>query len=227
MKKYIILLSCFLIICKAFGQSEKYTSSYLVLYSGRVIYSNYVQYITPYFNTDKGKFMEDSVSFYKNRSGAYGNTRHLRKRNPTYFMCAVTFGNIHMYSQTVSITTTQKGSQDAGGFSNFYTQSKKYLLYNKGTELLKKANYKNLKIDMADNVESMEYLKQCRNIRNTEFGIYGLSVALLVVGIVNLANDGPDYLKYGAIPVSIGLYKITSLSNLKQKKIIRAFQAYN
>ena len=72
---------------------------------------------------------------------------------------------------------------------------------------------------MADNAESMRILRQVRNIRNAEFGIYALSLSCLVIGIVNLAKDGPEYLQYGAIPLSLGLYKVTVLGNSKQKKL--------
>lgn len=215
MKKITLLFFGLLCITDLYSQSEKPNSSCLSLYSGRVIYSDYIQYNKPYFNTDKGRFFEDSVSFYMNRSGSFGNTRHLRKRNPTYFMQAVTFKNLNLYSQTVTI------------IANNTTSTKDALVYNKGTDILKKANYKNLKFDMADNAESMRILRQVRNIRNAEFGIYALSLSCLVIGIVNLAKDGPEYLQYGAIPLSLGLYKVTVLGNSKQKKIIKAFQAYD
>lgn len=220
MKKIIYLLFSFSIISQAFSQSGKSATSYLVLYSGKVINSSYVQYEKPFFKTDKGIFREDSVSFYQNSAGFYANVLHVRSSNPTFFMKAITFGKINMYAGDQYQRAVQRSNWD------FSADGK--VFYNKGIDGLKMAKYKNLKIDLQDNPKSMKWLHKYRNLRTLQYSICALSVASLVTGIMLSSKDGtetPGFVALGlTAPLSvIGLY---GFKYSKKKRLQKAITAY-
>ncbi len=209
------------------------TSTYLVLYSGKTIKCTHIQYGSPFFNTNVGIYREDSVKFYKNSSGSFANTKHLSRRNTSSFMRATTTGPINLYSQTITSVKSGGYKQDRKTGAYMYTRdqsmTQEYLYYNKGTGSLKKAKYKTLKFDLADNPKSMKQLRKCRNIRVAEISIYVLSLAMATAGIAAIfEEDGAhENLTYVGPPVAILMYYLVRGNNLKQKKIRKAIEAYN
>ncbi|MFM9945515.1 MAG: hypothetical protein ACKVQB_09820 [Bacteroidia bacterium] len=222
MKRILYLFVIFLINSHTFSQSGKTIPSYLVLYSGKVINCSYVQYVTPFLNTDQGKFSEDSVRFYQNSSGFYSNVLHVRRGNPTFFIKAITFGKVNMFAGDQYQKAVQRSNWD------FSATGK--VLYNKGIDKLKIAKYKNLKIDLGDNAKSVKWLHKYRNLRTLQFSICALSVASLVTGIILTSKDKaeyetPSYVALGlTVPLSlVGMY---GFNKSKKKRLQKAITAY-
>lgn len=73
----------YLFIGQGFGQSKK--SSYLVLYSGKIITADSLIYKSPYFYYDTSVINEDEVKYYMTDFGRFENTRLSNKNNVTAF----------------------------------------------------------------------------------------------------------------------------------------------
>ncbi len=123
-----------------------------------------------------------------------------------------------------------------GGFVRWNETRRLY--YNKGFHELKKANYQNLKTDLADNPKSMVHLQKYRRDSNIEiFSFAGAGVALLV-GVLQAskANDEsknpgetPSYAPI-VVPICIsgaGMWIGHIIGKSKKKHIDRAIAAYN
>lgn len=109
--------------------------------------------------------------------------------------------------------------------------------YNKGLDDIKKANYRNLSIDLADNPKSMEYLQSYNNLTVFEIATYVISGGLIIGGVTkNIKtmnadldsshdNDGIPALIVGGIIYSANAIGITIL--LKPSILKKVAKSYN
>lgn len=114
------------------------------------------------------------------------------------------------------------------GFSPSYTK-KINTYYNVGLGNLKLADYDNLSIDLADNLEAMSHLQRFKKQTNIQVGLY-VGGGLLVAGSFIYFLDNQDFSitetvlsVSGAIAISIGYY----ISLEKQNHLREAVDVYN
>ncbi len=235
MKKYILINYLILLfIGKALGQSTEKNFFCLKLYSGNVVKcDSFVNCFSPFVIADGIKYHFDSVEFYKTSVNFYANTRHLRKGNESYFMPAIPYGKINLYSITITSNPSSQGYYNGTGNtknSTYLSQSHEYLLYNNGIEKLKRASYPNLKIDLANNPKSMKILRQHKALSCVEYSIYALSVVVFATGIqlIGNMNNNDDNLGTALCVCSIPVYYIGRLlmPPLKNKKIEKALYIF-
>jgi hypothetical protein len=234
MKKIFITLSlCLFTGSQIIAQSDELKGNYLVLYSGKLIKSSYVKFTPPFFNTDSGEFYQDDVCSYHDSNGTFANVRHLRPDKITIFMQAVKTGKINMYSNTITVVNNGGWvkNDDNVGYKNTpaRAQSKEFLYYNKGTGILKKAKYKNLKHDMADNKKCKRIVTRLAVIKSTEYTFYAMSLVLVIKSFAFLKDENMDNDEYPIVtaPAAALLFIVANRNNLKQKNIKKAIDKYN
>jgi hypothetical protein len=109
----------------------------------------------------------------------------------------------------------------------------KYFQYSKDTQLLKKLTYANLKIDLGDNIESMDDLRKGNKLRITQLLLYGIGATLIGVGIASDLNDNSNSTKdssskippafiAGAVCLSVPWF----INKPKQNHFINALKKY-
>ena len=162
------------------------------------------------------------------------NTRNLNPSGTSVFVPRITKGNINLYEREVYV---QHSSPTGFGF---YGGKRIDNYYNIGFNELKKANYKNLNLDLADNPESMLHLNKYKSLRNTETGLYVAGGTLLVLGFATVMHKTKDWDGTDAMPkpnvtanvvvffaggICIGTGALLNLS--KPKHIKNAISAYN
>ncbi|MEQ8469846.1 MAG: hypothetical protein RIC35_01595 [Marinoscillum sp.] len=110
----------------------------------------------------------------------------------------------------------------------------KYFQYEKDGQPLKKLTYANLKIDLADNPESIESLKKGNALKITQILLYGLGATLIGVGIANDfsndelsdPNDTSIKIPPAVIAGAITLYIPWFINGPKQNHFVNALKAY-
>ncbi len=104
---FIYLSINFLSADRAFGQYDSIKGNFLVLYSGDIIITNKLQYLTPIFYTDNTHYNQDDVEYYHDPTGLYKNTLNLNKPGSSSFVNVrrevggPNSGNIVLYSGQV------------------------------------------------------------------------------------------------------------------------------
>lgn len=224
--------------------------NFVYLYSGSVIYGKNIRLRHDFFNSlqlrvDSKPITLQKIKFFKNDEGFFANTKGQDALGQIRLSQRIIAGKINLYQERPYTTFLDHTSQvhNERGIKTFY---------NKGYGDLKKANYNNLKIDMADHAESMDLLENYRKNVNTSNKLYiaagASAVASLVTFLVGAkddykqASDGSSHGRTGnlrgrngTLKVSMGLFGVgaglaiggysTNRSGLR--KLEGAFDAYN
>ena len=163
MKK--IALISFLIICSeslTFGQAEK-NKNFIYTYSDSLVFGKTIEYKqaflgSSYFLVDSKKIQSDLVKFYKNESGFYANSKTINFSGTSSFSKRIRKGNINLFEKVTTSYHPGHFNSATGMFAGGMANSSIKNYYNKGFDDLKKANFQNLSLDLADNPASMFYL---------------------------------------------------------------------
>ncbi len=191
MKKNLTLIAMiFLIYNLSYSQNQKYFTH---LFSGEIHYYNNVEYISntfskSYFLVNGNEIQKETVKFYKNNNGFFANTKDLSFSSSSNFVKREISGNINLFSKEYTTFTTVNNSNGLmmGSLGPNTTIS---YYYNKGEfGDLKKSNYKNLKVDLSDNLKSMSYLNKFKSVKQRETLLYILGGAIMTVGVSSLIN---------------------------------------
>ncbi|WP_114783159.1 hypothetical protein [Botryobacter ruber] len=244
MKKILLLLLGFIALHPvAFGQVDE-TRNFIYLYSDSVIYARTIDYKTPLLGgahliVDARKVKGELVKFYQNEKGFFANTSNLNFTGGTTFSERIRKGKINLYElETVNYSpghfSPGTGMYTGGGSSR---NIKNY--YNIGFGELKKADYKNLSVDLGENPESLAHLNKYKSNTNTQTILYVVGGAAILGGIISFANSGePQNNEVHATPnmtvpligLGIGgasLWTSYLISLSKPKHLRSAIDAYN
>ncbi len=243
MKKWITV-AYLLISYVTFGQTDSANIRFVYLFTGEKIYSEVVEHRdqfmgSGYFLVGKEQYRADLVKFYKDASGFYANTKKLNVTGKSIFSKRIITGRVNLFEQEKMYTTPSY--IDAAGTFNPGTSSKTIKsYYNKGFGDLKKANYKNLKIDLADSPESMGYISKYRKYKNVQIILSVVGGALVATGITSyfiksdVDRNAPNYKEPNTTPDMLiavaggGLIGCSYyLSFPKRDKLKKAIEAYN
>ena len=131
-----------------------------------------------YFALDGKRFFSDKVAFFKNNHGTFANLNEFfGDRSERYAMRISNTGRIQLFEE-IDIT--------AYGGDSLLTNNPKRLatgevwqFYTKDNGILKKGNYKNLSVDLAESPASLKYLNTFKNLTRLQ-----VSLALIGAGII-------------------------------------------
>lgn len=228
-----------------FSQTDSTNIRFVYLFTGEKIKSEVVEFRdqfmgSGYFLVGKEQYSADLVKFYKDAKGFYANTKRLNVASKSVFSKRIISGRVNLFEQEKMYTTPSY--IDVAGTYNPGTSSKTIKnYYNKGFGDLKKATYKNLKIDLADSPESIEYLSKYRKYKNVQIVLSIVGGALIVSGITtyfiktsDVDRNAPNYKEPNTTPNMLvavaggGLVGFSYyLSFPKRDKLKKAIDAYN
>lgn len=171
------------------GAQVRPSESFIYLFSDSVIHANRITLRPDPLNSlqlraDSRRIPLHQVKFINNEDGFFANTRKQTFVGDTQFAERIIEGKINLF-QEISYTPYQ---YDYGYRSSYrkHDAVNIHMYYNKGYEDLKKVSYKNLKADMSNNLQSLEFLKQYKKSLNTRNRLYagaGLSFLASVLAI--------------------------------------------
>jgi hypothetical protein len=195
MKKLLLSLTL-LFVCQIsiLAQEIDENKTYLYKYNGDVIYTNYIEYKTPflkknYLKYEDNKINTDEVKFYNTESGFFMNIKGLGSG----FAERIIKGRINFFEQANMVTTSQPMNGGFGMPMGTSTSTVFSYFYNKGIEQPKRATYDNLIVDLADNPKSVVYLnnfKTAKSKRNIWYVVGGIA---MVAGILTAAEKTGEY----------------------------------
>jgi hypothetical protein len=224
---------------------ENLNRNFLYTYMGDIIYGRIIDHKTPFlgrsrFEVDSKEIQPDIVTFYKNETGFYANTKEVNSSGSSIFTVRIRKGRINLYEKETTNYSPGYFSVSTGMYYGGYITKTIKNYYNKGFGELKKANYKNLRTDLANDPESMLYLDKYKSISSAQTVLQIVGGGLIVVGFATLINNTKDW--HGSDKQSEpnvtgnivtifmgGVCFLTSycLSFSKPKQLRKAFDAYN
>lgn len=185
----------------------------------------------PYVRVDDSKGEKISIKevAYIEGKDQYGAYRYFKPLTP-FGLTGVIWGERTYATDRVELYYTRVSTWSAG-----VSYNSKYYQYSKDNQPLKKMSMSNLKVDLADNVASMNYLKKAKGTQLTQVALYVVGSVLLVKGFSDMFSaETPPV---GATPqvhiapeVIIGTIALNIpwfLNTEKQKNFIKALKEYN
>jgi hypothetical protein len=240
MKKIIVLLCISLFVQISFAQDVDETKNYVYLFNGSVEYGNIVEQKMGLFQgakirADNKEWSPKEVRFYKSERGFYANIGPAKGKTSRTFAQRERTGNINLY-RLVQTYYTGAGYTSGGGMGGRSGRSVTYY-YNKGFGDVKKANYKNLSVDLVDNKKSLLHLSNYKRAYNMQsgclFGVFASVVGGQVIMSIAEKNKRPgEKLNYAPLFVGFGSAIVFAVATAvfaskKHKHLKAAIDAYN
>ncbi len=185
-------MACYALISQAQAQVQD-AKNYLYLYSDSVIYARKIQLRSDYsgywqIRADSRRIPVDQVKFFNNEEGFFANTRKLTFTRTTEFSERIIEGKINLFQERPYDPYAYNWRHSH--HNNRATPINLSIYYNKGFGDLKKVNYKNLKDDLSDHPESMEFLNNYRKNANLSKVMYVSAGASAIAGLAYFLVQG-------------------------------------
>ncbi len=223
----IILVCCLSQTCFSQGPIKVKLSSGDEIHTRYAYLSNGYSFDVPFVRIDgkKGRKIPISSISYVEGTDQDGTYRYFE---PIYRFRKI-WAERSYVSDRIKIyyTNIETGSWD-------FTYRSKYYVYKKDESAFKKLKMKNLKLDLADNVKSMDHLKKGKTLQWIQAALYVSGAAILVGSVVKefsnneLTEPGENPgIPAGIIVGGISLNIPWFLNPVKQKHFTNALKAYN
>lgn len=191
-KLLIIVMACYGLNARSqVNESE----NFIRLYSDSTVYASKVR-LRPDFTgswtirADSRKVPINQIKFFNNEDGFFANVRKSNLLDQASFAERIIVGKINLYREVAYTTTPYE--MDFYRFRERTPQAVgTRMYYNKGYQDLKRVNYNNLSVDMADHARSMDLLANYRKSRRAGTIMYVSAGAAIVASVVTLfSGDG-------------------------------------
>lgn len=256
------LLTIILACCSIYASAQVDESkNFVYFYSDSVHYAKNIRPRTTLFNSiniraNSRSFPLNQVKFFQNIDGFFANTSRLKSFRTEGLSKRMIEGKVNLYREREFKTFSYNDDFDYHHYTHNNSNAIDVrMFYNKGYDDLKKVNYKNLSVDMADDQQAIDLLKGYnQNIRTSRI-LYVASGASLIGSLVaflahnknnriehDFSGFGPNSnppnmdIKYGGFPpvtyallgASIGFAAVGYTINISGlKKLERSIETYN
>jgi hypothetical protein len=230
--RYFIFFLFILVSISGFCQKTETKLHSVQLFSGdifegtRLIYANPILK-TPVFELDEKKFDSPTVAYFQNNHGYFANLTNIYGPKNERYAIRIRSGKINLFEE-IEIEP-YAGDELAASDSEeneMLATGEVFGFYNMGTGEIKKANYKNLRADMADNETATKELKEYRNMRLLQFGLIGAGAGIIAFDIFRQRDNNVEF----TVPIALGIAIGGSSYFLEAKKedaLWMAADAYN
>lgn len=193
MKPILTLIAAYAICSRmAYAQPDE-SREFIYLYSDSVIYAGHIDLERNYSGSlylwaDSKRIHPEQVKFFQNNRGFFANVKDLNLMGETSFSERIRQGRINLYEAKTVRWDEYDSPQAYHPGQPVVIDRRNY--YNVGFGSLKRANYVNLSIDLADNPKSMAFLSRYRSAKRTQMAMYVTAGASLLAGVVSFLSAG-------------------------------------
>jgi hypothetical protein len=238
-KKVLILIIFFQsIICHLFGQVDE-SKIFICKFSGEVLYGDVIEFRKQkHFQSsliiDSITIPSDEVKYYNNGINIYANIKNLIPTGNTCFIKRCNHGKVNLYSRKEIKVSVHSFTTLNGNYNSYPTiKSITNYFYNKELGDIKKVTFKNLKEDLADNLESMKYINLYKKTTSNQTTLYITGSLLVLTGILSSSNKYSNIKSPSYVPETLVMaggaicfiYSI-SLNTRKPDYLFKAIEAY-
>lgn len=163
------------------------------LYNGQVKEGEKLKYEYPimqpaYFDLDGKHFDAEGVAFFRNNHGFFANLAEFYgERSERYAMRIKNTGRIQLFEE-IDITAYGGLELNTSNPRRLAT-GEVWQFYAKDEGVLKKGNYKNLKVDLQDNPNCQTYLKSYKRLTALQIGLATVGAGLVAQQFYQGRND--------------------------------------
>lgn len=189
-KLFLVVMACYAITARSQTNESK---NFIYLSSDSIIYAEHVR-LRPDFvgswvlRADSRRVPLEQVKFFNNEDGFFATIRKANIFATNSLSERIIKGKINLYQE---VTYNPVPYQvDYYHFRERVPRAiSTKMFYNKGYSDIKKVSYANLKMDMADNPKSLDFLKNYRKSKTVGIAMYVAAGAAIVASVVTLFSD--------------------------------------
>jgi hypothetical protein len=169
----------------------------LRLYNGQIKEGEKLTYEYPimqpaFFNLDGKHYDAEGVAFFRSNHGFFANLAEFYgERSERYAMRIKNTGRIQLFEE-IDITAYGGLELNTSNPRRLAT-GEVWQFYAKDEGILKKGNYKNLKIDLQDNPNCQNYLKSYRRLTGLQIGLATMGAALVAQQFYSMRNTNASF----------------------------------
>jgi hypothetical protein len=237
MKIKLLTILTVLLVSSLCHSQDIVNKNFLYLYSDSIVNGKTIKLKEPflgsdYFTIDSKKISPYKVKFYKYNGQFYANTKAFSLWGSSDFYKCISKGKINLFEQEETYYSAGHFNAATGMYSGGTVTRATKQYYNKGYEDLKKANYRNLAVDLSDNPASELHLTKLRRNRNAQIVLNIVGLGSIIGGLATFpkgmsAQDQPTA-NLVAIGVGAGCLWVTYFIGRSKPRLIRnAINAYN
>lgn len=191
-----------------FSQTEPESKDFIIFENGKKLNGNEVVKKGRILFLDEKAYELNTVMFYHNNKGNFAKT-------PLGFQKRTIDGKVSVYSNPFVVNP----NENLNPMNSWYTMDESFV---------KRTSYSNLRVDLKDNVSSMQYLNTYRNLNFVGIG-------MLVTGLGIFIYSMNQY-SWTSLEINISNTTYVSLATLLSgaivvqvapRKMVKAIQAYN
>jgi hypothetical protein len=210
MKTFIFGILCF---CCVLGHAQlTKPANKLQLFSGDVITGENVVYNAQMvkqsvFMVDNDSYESSAVEYFQNDHGYFANLGRIHGFEKERYALRIKTGRINLFEE---IEIDVYGGEELKTESNTNAQDPmlasgaSYQYYQKGEGKVLEANYRNLKVDLADNEKSSKLLRNFRNYRLLQWGLIGVGSGLVAASVIAQTGGAVKFTPFMALGFVVG-----------------------
>lgn len=185
---------------------------YIQLVSGETIEGENAVYSPqlleyPVFLLDGMEYETENIAFIQNRNGYFANLDHLFQNSPERYALRIRKGRINLFEEidmdiyggeTLNVTGNSEVDSDllASGMTFQY--------YSLGADKVRKANYRNLKTDLATCAPSMQFLRDYRKYQWIQAGLLAGGAGLITQNVISMTGGPVKFNPIMALGLIVG-----------------------
>lgn len=141
----------------------------------------------PSFNLDNEVFASSNVAYFQNNHGYFANLGKLHGLNSERYAMRLKTGKVNLFEE-INIDVYGGDDLQTEGQANpqdpMLASGTHFDYYSKGDQPVRKASYKNLRVDLGDNAASAMHLRHYRNYRWLQWGLMGLGSGVITAAVM-------------------------------------------
>jgi hypothetical protein len=208
----LFLALIFVLICPfLFGQLTP-QKCYIQLVSGEKMEGDQVVYSPqlleyPVFLVDGVEFETSNISYVQNRNGYFANLNHLYQNEPERYALRIRKGRMNLFEEIdmdIYGGETLYATGDSEIDSELLASGLEFQYYSLGDDKVRKANYRNMKTDLAHCTASMEFLKDFRKYQWLQVGLIAGGAGLIAQNVYSLSGGPVKFNPIMALGLIVG-----------------------
>jgi hypothetical protein len=144
------------------------------------------------FQLDDKKFESAEVAFFRNYHGYFANLNKLYNDRAERYALRIKEGKINLFEEVEFEAYAEESlAIPEGGENEMLATNESFQFFSKGDGAVQKANYKNLRLALADNDESKKEMNVFRNYRYLQIGLIAAGAGMIAYEVVR-QNDAAN-----------------------------------
>lgn len=191
-----------------FSQTEPESKDFIIFENGKKLNGNEVIKKGRILFLDEKAYELNTVMFYHNNKGNFAKT-------PLGFQKRTIDGKVSVYSNPFVVNP----NENLNPMNSWYTMDESFV---------KRTSYSNLRVDLKDNVSSMQYLNTYRNLNFVGIGMLVTGLGIFIYSMNQYSWTSSEINISNTTYVSLAtLLSGAIVVQVAPRKMVKAIQAYN